>query len=212
VDQPAPREAARQTRAEQNASSGRRLHRALVDLVAEQGYDATSAAEIGIRAGFSRAMVHARFGAKDALLDELMRTEFEQRILGGVDDGLTGLQQVLAIVERIDRLADDDEQFLKAMFILAFEAVRGSAAVRPRIIRWLEVVEADVAGAMATGQNDGSIRVDVQASDAARECLMYGCGVCYTWIVLPKIDLHEELARYRARIVANYAAPKRKRR
>jgi AcrR family transcriptional regulator len=61
---------ARRTRAEQNADSGRRLLKALVDLVAEQGYEATSAAEIGLRAGFSRAMVHARYGTKDALLDE----------------------------------------------------------------------------------------------------------------------------------------------
>ncbi len=180
--------------------------------MAEQGYDATSAAEIGVRAGFSRAMVHARFGTKDALLDEVMRTEFEQRILGDVDDDLTGMQQVLAIVDRMDQLADEDERFLRVMFILAFEAVRGSAALRPRIIRWLEAVEAGVAAAITTGQSDGSVRADVQASDAARECLIYGCGMGYTWIVLPGIDIHAELARYRARIIADYAPPQRKRR
>jgi len=82
--------ARRPTRREQNAASGRRLLEALVDLVAEKGYEATTAAEIGVRAGFSRAMVHARFGNKDALLDELMRTEYEQRIIPDVDEHSTG--------------------------------------------------------------------------------------------------------------------------
>src|SRR5689334_16486 len=112
-------------------------------------------------------MVHARFGTKNALLDELMRTDFEQRILGGIDDGLTGLQRVLAILERLGELADDDERFLKAMFVLGFEAARGSEAVTPRIIRWLDVLETTVVAAMTHGQQDGSVRPDVQAGDAA---------------------------------------------
>jgi AcrR family transcriptional regulator len=211
MDRSAHKDTAR-TRAEQNAYSARRLRKALVDLVAEQGYEATSAAEIGVRAGFSRAMVHARFGTKDALLDELMRTEFEQQILGGTDDGLTGLQRVLIILERLGQLADDDERFLKAMFVLGFEAARGSEVITPRIIRWLEVLETTVAAAMTQGQEDKSVRADVQASDAARECLMYGLGVAYAWIVLPGTDFHAELERWRARILADYAPPKRRRR
>lgn len=208
----AHRDSARRTRADQNADSGRRLVKALVDLVAEKGYDATSGAEIGVRAGFSRAMVHARFGTKDALLDELMRTEFDQRIIGGIGDELTGLQRVLAILDRLDQLAKEDERFLRAMFILGFEAVRGSTAVRPRIIRWLASLEAAVFDAMGAGQNDGSVRADVQPSDAAHECLMYGIGVAYAWIVLPGTDVHAELERFRTRIVTDYAAPTRKRR
>ena len=77
-------EVGRPTRALQNAASGRRLLEALIGLVAEKGYEATSAAEIGLRAGFSRAMVHARYGNKDALLDDLMRTEYWDRLAPGI--------------------------------------------------------------------------------------------------------------------------------
>jgi AcrR family transcriptional regulator len=198
---------ARRTRAEQNADSGRRLLKALVDLVAEQGYEATSAAEIGLRAGFSRAMVHARYGTKDALLDELMHTEYEQRILGGVDDAGTGLQRVQAFVDRLDQLATDDERFLKAMFILSFEAVRGSAGVTPRITRWLADLEAGIVAALTAGKSDGSVRADLEPANAAREAMIEGFGIAYAWIVLPGTDFHAELARWRAHIAADYSPP-----
>jgi AcrR family transcriptional regulator len=198
---------ARRTRAEQNADSGLRLLKALVDLVAEQGYEATSAAEIGLRAGSSRAMVHARYRTKDALLGELMHTESEQQIFGGVDDASTGLERVQAFVDRLDQLATDDERFLKAMFILSFEAVRGSAGVTPRITRSLTDLEAGIVAALTAGRNDGSVRVDLEPASAAREAMIEGFGSAYAWIVLPGTDFHAELARWRARIAADYSPP-----
>jgi DNA-binding IclR family transcriptional regulator len=49
--------------------SNRRLIEAAAALIAEKGWEATTAAEIGQRVGYSRAMVHARYGTKDAILD-----------------------------------------------------------------------------------------------------------------------------------------------
>ena len=201
--------ARRPTRREQNAASGRRLLEALVDLVAEKGYEATTAAEIGVRAGFSRAMVHARYGTKDALLDELMRTEYEQRIMPDVDEHSTGLEHVQAFVDRLDALADEDERFLKAMFKLSFEAVRGSSALTPRITMWLSVLEAGVVEALQRGKEDGSVRAGVETSRAARDILISGFGIAYSWIVLPETNLHAELARWRTRMADDYATPKR---
>jgi AcrR family transcriptional regulator len=195
----------RQTRAEQNAASGRRLLQALVDLVADQGYEATTAAEIGVRAGFSRAMVHARYGTKDALLDELMRTEYEQRIVPDLVETTTGLDRVLGYVDRLGQLATDDERFLKAMFVLSFEAVRGSPALNPRITSWLTGLEAGVADALIKGKDDLSVRADLETSAAARDIMITGFGIAYAWIVLPGTDIHAELARWRARIVHDCA-------
>ncbi len=75
-----------------------------MELVAEKGYEATTAAEIGLRAGFSRAMVHARYGTKDVLLDELMRTEYEEKLVPDIEPDAPGLQQVQAIIDRLDSL------------------------------------------------------------------------------------------------------------
>jgi AcrR family transcriptional regulator len=196
-------------RAEQNAESDRRLLEALVALVAEKGYEATTAAEIGLRAGFSRAMVHARYGTKDALLDELMRTEYEQRLVPDVADNADGLQRVQAIIERMDQLATEDEQFLKSMFKLNFEAVRGSPALTPRITRWLTALEDSVRQALEDGKKDGSVRTDLDAAAAARDIFVTGTGIAYTWIVLPGTNYHEELARWRLRIAADCGRPVR---
>ena len=76
---------------------GRRLLEALVDLVAQQGHEATTGAGIGVRAGFSGALIHARYGTKDALLDELMRTEYEQRIVPGLGESVSGLDRPTGI-------------------------------------------------------------------------------------------------------------------
>ena len=193
------------TRAEQNAASGRRLLKALVDLVAQQGYEATTAAEIGVCAGFSRAMVHARYGTNDALLDELMRTEYEQRFVPDLDEFTSGLDGVLGYVDRLGHLASEDERFVKAMFVRCFEAVRGSPALNPRITRWLTGREASVAGALVKDKEDGSVRADLETSTAARDIMVRGFGIAYAWIVLPGADLHAELARWRARIVRDCA-------
>jgi hypothetical protein len=65
---------------------------------------------------------------------------------------------VLAYADQLGQLADEDERFLRAMFVLSFEAARGSAVVTPRIIRFLEELEGGVAAAMTVGQTDGSVR------------------------------------------------------
>ena len=46
---------------------------AAAELIVEKGWEATTAAEIGRRAGYSRALVHARFGGKDAILEGLQQ-------------------------------------------------------------------------------------------------------------------------------------------
>jgi AcrR family transcriptional regulator len=204
--------ARRRTRAAQNAASARRLLQALIELTAEQGYEATTAAAIGVRAGYSRAMVHARYGTKDALLDELMRTQYEERIVPAPDETATGLDRVLAHVDRLAALATDDERFLKAMFVLSFEAVHGSPALTPRITAWMTGLEKGITEALDKGKDDRSVRADLTASTAARDIIITGVGIAYAWIVLPGTNLHEELGRWRSRIINDFARTPRTRR
>ena len=56
-----------------------------MELIAEKGWEATTAAEIGRRAGYSRAMVHARYGSKDAILETLFATEYENKLSPALD-------------------------------------------------------------------------------------------------------------------------------
>ena len=54
-----------------------------IELFARQGYERTTAAEIGTNAGFSRNMVRDRYGSKEALLQSVFDA-FAQQLLPAV--------------------------------------------------------------------------------------------------------------------------------
>jgi AcrR family transcriptional regulator len=66
------------TQAERSAASRRRLLDSALTLLAEKGVQATSVAEIGARAGMSRAAVNFHFGSKDALLAAVVGRVIEE--------------------------------------------------------------------------------------------------------------------------------------
>jgi AcrR family transcriptional regulator len=70
----------------------RRLAAAAVELIVEKGYAHTTAKDISLRAGYSRAMVAERFGSKEALLDALMN-QYEGRIVADADGETTGFER-----------------------------------------------------------------------------------------------------------------------
>src|SRR5437899_2536302 len=80
---------------QRSSESSRRLLSAAIELIAEKGFERTTAVEIGVRAGYSRAMVRARYGTKEALLETLLRSEYEPMFLAAPTESATGLQTVL---------------------------------------------------------------------------------------------------------------------
>jgi AcrR family transcriptional regulator len=197
----------RRTQAERLELSGRRLLEAAAALISEKGWEATTGAEISRRAGYSRAMVHARYGSKEALLDTLLRSEYELRFSPPPDPTATGLQQVLALLDHFEELFNDDPRFLESMFVVSFEAVKRATSVRPRIVAWLSQLADTVEHALRTGTQDASIRADLDIEAVVTEILAAGWGLAYGWIVLPeRFDLPLELQRIRERITDRIGA------
>jgi len=195
----------RRTQAERLEISGRRMLQAATALIAEKGWEATTAADIGRRAGYSRALVHRRYGSKDALLDELFRSEYEDWLNPTPDPAATGLQNVLAPLERITQLFADDPRFLESMFVLSFEAVKRDTPLRPRIAAWMNRISDTVRDGLKKGTSDGSIRPGINTDAAVADIVAATVGIAYGWIVLPdRYDLPRELARLRDRIVRDY--------
>lgn len=198
----------RRTQAERLEQSGRRLLTAAAALIAEKGWDATTAAEIGRRAGYSRAMVHSRYGSKDALLDTLFRTEYEERLDPSVALAVSGLCQVLSPFDRLSELLIEDPDFLESMFVLSFEAVKRNSALRDRITAWMDQVAATVETGFRRGLIDGSVRSDLEVDRAVADVVATGVGAAYGWIVLPgRFNLAVEFDRLRWRIQRDYGAP-----
>jgi AcrR family transcriptional regulator len=181
---------------------------AAVELIAEKGWEATTAAEIGRRAGYSRAMVHARYGSKDAILETLFATEYVNKLSPALDPASNGLQQALAHVDRITQLHDEDRDLLRAIFVLTFEAVKATSPAGPRIRMWLERAADMVQAGLRSGIADGSVRPDIKIDRAVNDFGSAVLGTAYQWIMQAyPIDMAQEMGYVRARLIRDYGAP-----
>jgi len=185
--------------------SSQRLLVAAAELIVEKGWEATTAAEIGRRAGYSRAMVHARYGSKDAILEAFQQT-YVIRLNPDPDPDALGLQQVLAHFDRIQEIHAIDPALMRAMFVAAFEAVKATSPLRDSVRDQLRGASAKIDAGLRTGIADGSIRPDIDI-DAAREDITAAVfGIAFQWIVVPEDhDLETEINRVRSRITRAYA-------
>lgn len=192
------------TQPERVELSSRRLLVAAAELIVEKGWDATTAAEIGRRAGYSRAMVHARYGSKDAILEAFQQT-YVSRLNPDPEPGAKGLQQVLAHFDRIHEIHAEDPALIRAMFVSAFEAVKTTSPLRDAVRTQLSGAAVKVEAGLRAGMRDGSIRSDIDLETARQDITGSVFGIAYQWVVLPEEhDLQNELNRVRARITTTY--------
>lgn len=201
------------TQPERVEQSNRRLVTAAAELITEKGWEATTAAEIGRRAGYSRAMVHARYGSKDAILAAILQHGEVQHLLPAPVPGETGMTNAIAHFLRIEEMYGQDPALVRAMFVMTFEAVKTTSPVRALLQAWFERgVEAVDAG-LRLGIADGSVRPDIDVERAVNDVSAAGFGIAFHWIVVAEnYDLAGELAFARERIVRDYGAKPRRRR
>jgi AcrR family transcriptional regulator len=197
----------RRTQRERVGESSRRLAEAAIALIAEKGYAATTAQDIGLRAGYSRDMVRVRFGTKEALVDAILTSQYESRLDTPDDPTEPGLNRVLGRIARMRRFAEEDGQLLRAMLVLNFEAAQADDQLRTRIRRWLDQFLGGLIEAVRAGQSDGSIVSEPDADTQAREILSTAIGYAYWWIVEPGFDLPAELTRWAGRLEAQLRSP-----
>jgi AcrR family transcriptional regulator len=187
--------------------SNRRLVQAAVELVTEKGWEATTAAEIGRRAGYSRAMVHARYGSKDAILEAFFTHEYVQRLSPDPEPDASGLDEALAHFSKIQEVYADAPDLLRAIFAMMFEAVKTTSPVRPILRAWLTRGVEKVEIGLRRGMSDGSVRPDIDLVRAVNDISAGVFGVAFQWIALSdRYDLPRELTYLRARLVNEYGA------
>jgi AcrR family transcriptional regulator len=168
--------------------STQRLLAAAVDLIAERGYSRTTAKDIGLRAGYSRAMVAERFGDKETLLDSVLEQYYEDRLMVDVAKHASGLDAVLSPLDAFADYARTDPQGFRAMLVLNFEATHEAEVLRERVSSRLERFRERMASAINSGIEDGSIRTDVDARQMAADILASGIGIAYCGLVIPTAE------------------------
>jgi len=195
------------TQPERVETSRRRLLQAAAELIVEKGWDATTAAEIGRRAGYSRAMVHARYGSKDAILESFLH-EYVKRLNPDPDPKNSGMDQVLAHFDRIEEIYTEDHELLLAMFVATFEAVKTTSPLRERVRDQLRNGAEKVEMGLRKGIRDGSVRSGIDIARAVNDISTAVFGIAFCWTALSdQYDLGRELTSVRARIVENYGGP-----
>jgi AcrR family transcriptional regulator len=197
----------RRTQGERVEESTRRLLPAAVALFAEQGYDRTTAAQIGERAGYSRAMVRRRYGSKEALLQVLFETELRRRVTPEPDHALTGLEQILIQVDRIIEFVETDETLARAFFVLCFETAAQSAPLQAAFRDWFTSYERQMQASLRHGQTDGTIRPGLEPAHEAEQFVSQCLGLAYRWTVdWDGYDFLAAARAWRAALARRYAA------
>ena len=195
----------RRSQEERVAESSERLLSAAIELIAEQGFDRTTAAEIGKRAGYSHGMVHVRFGSKDALLESIVRA-YEDAMLPAVPPELTGLEQVLHQLDSAQAHSQQEPEFFRAFCVLCFETIGPNGTLREWVSDWFERYVDHTARRLTAGQADGSVRSDIDPREEARRLLHEGIGITFLWLVDGEPASTEQLFdTLRGRLLRNVA-------
>jgi AcrR family transcriptional regulator len=174
---------------------------AAAELIAEGGYDAASAAEIGRRAGYSRSMVRARFGSKEQLVDAVIRSAFEGPLTVPLPESATGMERVLARIDAMGRLVDESPALMRMLFAVEFQAAGKGSTMADRAASWVGQLRSDTLEALRQGQRDGSINGELDAEAAAHAITVEGVGSAFLWTVDPAEDFRRRIDQWRARTV-----------
>ena len=195
----------RRTQKERSEESSRRLLAAAIELMAEKGFERTTAMEIGERAGFSRSMVRARYGSKEALLESLVRDEFEPLMRTPEVEGQTGMERALAMLAHPAVSAERDPSTMRAFFMLVFEAAGPVNHLAAWLAEFLRSYEAEVAAVLRRGRKDGSIGTHIDPEVEARQFMAYGLGIAFRWVLQPSRDFVGEMREWKERAEADWS-------
>jgi AcrR family transcriptional regulator len=177
-----------------------------IELFAKQGYERTTAAEIGINAGFSRNMVRDRYGSKEALLQSVFES-FAQQLLPAVrgERTGTGLDHVLGQLDDLLHAVEQGPETMRAMIVLTFETPGPLQSFAGWFDRLIADYEAELASHLATGRADGSVRRDVDPDREAEVFVSYAIGLCFrSALRRDSYDFAGEIRAFRDRIAELY--------
>jgi len=196
----------RRTQRERSEASANRLLDAAIALIADQGFAATTQADIGTRAGYSRAMVRERFGSAEALLDALFDRLVEQWHVEVAPqlEGFSGPVVLAMGLEAFrDRLRDRPVE-ARALFVLQFEAAGPIPILRDRVAAVNRALMNRIEVVLREGQESGTVRADVDPEMAAVDWVATLRGAAFLWLTDPKFDFDAFCSRWVGKQAALY--------
>lgn len=192
---PGDRPAGRQQ--ERSALSTRRLLDACAALIAERGYERTTLADIGSRAGYSQGLVTRRFGSKANLavvLVERMTARYGPDRIAEIIGDRTGAVAVTHLVRQIGEDARRSPDGLRNFYALMFEGLKPVPALHERLRDLNRSFLDTVTAVLRAGLDAGTVRPGTDPAAAATLVASSLRGIAFFWLLDPeRFDIDHEL-------------------
>jgi AcrR family transcriptional regulator len=178
----------RRTQPERVAESDRRILAAALRLVGERGYRGTSLAAIGEAAGYSRGLVHERFGSKAGLLWALVKRMLRAWNQESEALGATGRVGIDALCDLLDnhRRAVAESRGIRAFYALMFEALGPIPELRPEFSELHRRFRDDIERILNEGIAAGVVRADIDPGSQAAILLGTQRGIAFQALLDPE--------------------------
>jgi AcrR family transcriptional regulator len=163
--------------------STRLLLEASADLIVEKGWERTTLAAIGRRAGYSHGLVTQRFGSKDGLLHALldrMTTQWATNELAPRMPEEAGLPSIRMFLAEVRDSAVRDPRTLRALYALMFEGLRIDA-IRSDLTKTHAQLRDAFARALAA--DAGAVDTGVDPALTAAAIVASLRGAAYQWML-----------------------------
>jgi AcrR family transcriptional regulator len=176
----------RRTQQERVAESDQRMLSAALRLIAERGYRGTSLAAIGEAAGYSRGLVHERFGSKEGLLwaltKQILRVWNQESRAHGKER--TGIDALCDMLDN-HRRAIEEDRGIRSFYALMFEAIGPTPDLQPEFRKLHVRFRADIENLLRAGIQSGEIRSDIDPRAQAALLLATQRGIAFQWLLDP---------------------------
>jgi AcrR family transcriptional regulator len=174
--------------AERTERSTTALLDAAGELIVEGGFASLTLAAIGERAGYSRGLVTARFGAKEGLIEALIHRivdRWSHRNVLPRTKGRPGLDGVLVLLDAIRAQAAVDPRALRVLYALMFEAASTDGDLRARFADFHAEMRHDFVTLLRRGRRDGSVDPSIDPAAEATLIVAGLRGTAYQWVLDP---------------------------
>jgi AcrR family transcriptional regulator len=173
---------------ERSSLSTARLLNATAELIAERGFEQTTLAEIGKRAGYSHGLVTRRFGSKVKLVQSLIERlsdRFGHEKLPETLADLVGVDALLKVITEIRDDASRSSSALRSFYALLFEGIRPIPILHEEVARMNADFARELTEYTARGHEAGRLKESVRPEDVTNLTINALRGLAYRWMVDP---------------------------
>ncbi|HEV7961583.1 MAG TPA: TetR family transcriptional regulator [Actinoplanes sp.] len=169
-------------RTRRRADTKQRLYEAAVELIAEQGFSATTVDDIALRAKVAKGTVYYNFASKTALFEELLRHGIGL-LTDAFREAVAGLPPREAVAALVRTQLDYIRRYQAFAQLLLSEMWRTNREWQQTLILLREQAIGVIAETVQAGVDSGDLPADLDVRVASSALFGVGLVVAVDWLV-----------------------------